>query len=226
MCDGRLPPRAARRASIDAASGRLLACALAALGLVSLGACRQDMQQGPRFNPLAEASEVFGNGSSARTPVPGTVARGNLRENVALYTGRAGDAFVAELPVEFNRALVERGQERFNVYCSPCHGRTGEGNGMVVQRGFKAPVSLHDPRLRAERIGYFFDVMTNGFGMMPSYAAQIAPRDRWAVAAYLRTLQFSRRASIDDVPESDRPLVESGGMAGAGVTPGETTPHE
>jgi mono/diheme cytochrome c family protein len=105
--------------------------------------------------------------------------------------------------------LLKRGEQRFNIYCSPCHGRTGEGNGIVVQRGYKQPPSYFDPRLRAQPIGYFYDVISHGFGQMPDYAAQIQPKDRWAVAAYIRALQVSRHANVADVPAGDRPQLDA-----------------
>jgi mono/diheme cytochrome c family protein len=119
--------------------------------------------------------------------------------------------------VKVDKALLLRGQDRFDVYCSPCHGRTGDGNGMVVQRGFKQPASYHTDRLRAQPVGYFYDVVTNGFGAMQDYSAQVAPRDRWAIAAYVRALQFSRNADVADVPADARGVLD--GMAGPAQAP-------
>ena len=192
---------------------RALALAGVAVAALALGACRQDMHQAARYDPL-ERSEFFADHRSARPLIEGTVARGFLRDDKAFYSGKGPDGqFLAALPVKVDKALLERGRERFNVYCSPCHGRTGDGNGMVVQRGFKQPTSYHADRLRAQPVGYFYDVMTNGFGAMQDYSAQVAPADRWAIAAYIRVLQFSRHADVKDVPGEAR-----GALDGATTT--------
>jgi mono/diheme cytochrome c family protein len=175
--------------------------ALAFLALA--GACRQDMHDQPKYKPL-RASEIFADKRSARPLVEGTVARGTLREDAGYYTGKTKDGFVTELPVPMNAQLLERGQSQFQVFCSPCHGRTGRGDGMIVRRGFKQPSSYHVDRLRQMPIGYFFDVMTIGFGAMPDYAAQIAPADRWAIAAYVRTLQLSQHAPASALAADER----------------------
>lgn len=172
-------------------------------------ACRQDMHDTPRFEPLEE-SDFFSDKRSARPLPEGTVARGELRADEAFYTGKVNNQPVAELPMPLTRDLVERGRERFDIYCSPCHGHTGEGQGMVVRRGFKEAASFHDPRLRGMPVGYFVDVMTNGFGQMPDYRTQVTPRDRWAIAAYIRALQLSRSATADDVPAEERQKLETG----------------
>ena len=182
----------------------MLACALAA----SLGAgtaCRQDMHDAPRYEAL-EKSDFFPDRRTSRPLIEGTVARGQLRADDAYYTGKVNGQPIAALPagITFDKALLERGQSRFNIYCAPCHSQTGEGDGMVVRRGYKQPPSMHDPRLRAQPLGYFYDVMTRGFGQMPDYAAQIQPRDRWAVAVYLRALQLSQHATVEDVPAEER----------------------
>jgi len=171
-----------------------------ALALVSLLAgCRQDMHNQPKYTPL-RSSDFFPDGRSARAPVPGAVARGQLREDAVFYTGKAGDQFAAQFPMPVTLLMLERGQERYNIYCAPCHARTGDGFGVVVQRGYRRPVSFHDPRLRAAAPGYYFDVMTRGFGAMYDYAAQISPEDRWAIAAYVRALQLSQHVSFADLP--------------------------
>ena len=167
-----------------------------------MAACRQDMHDAPRYEPLEE-SAFFAGGGSARTLVANTVPRGHLREDELLYTGKIGGQLANMFPMPVTADVMARGQERFNVFCSPCHGRTGEGNGMVVQRGFRQPPTYHEQRLRDAPAGYFFDVMTNGFGAMQDYAAQVPVADRWAIAAYIRALQLSRAATVDDVP-SDR----------------------
>jgi len=142
--------------------------------------------------------------------VANTVPRGLLRADTHLNEGRVDGQLATTFPMAITPAVMQRGQERFNVFCSPCHGRTGSGNGMVVQRGFRAPPSYHEDRLRNAPVGYFFDVMTNGFGAMQDYASQVPVADRWAIAAYIRALQLSQRATLADVPadrraELDRP---------------------
>lgn len=182
---------------------------LLALPLVALAGagCRQDMHDQPKYKPFRQ-SDFFADQRSARPLVAGTVARGSLREDAVYFTGKNGNDFVAEIPVKVTPALLARGQERFQIFCSPCHGRTGRGDGMIVQRGFKAPSSYHVDRLRAMPIGYFYDVITNGFGAMADYSAQVPPADRWAIAAYIRTLQYSQYAPSADVPPDKRELLE------------------
>jgi mono/diheme cytochrome c family protein len=172
-----------------------------------LSACRQDMHDNPRYEPL-ERSDFFADGRSQRPLVPNTVPRGFLREDEHLYRGKINGQLAAEFPVPVNATLMLRGQEQYNVFCSPCHGRTGTGEGMVVRRGYRAPTSFHDPRLREAPPGYVFDVITNGFGAMPDYAAQIAVHDRWAITAYLNALQLSQNASVNDVPADKRGELE------------------
>ena len=171
------------------------------------------MHQQAKIKPFRE-SAFFADGSSARVLPEGTVARGFLREDAALSRGQGPDGkFIEKIPVPITRALVLRGQERFNIYCSPCHGRTGEGQGMIVQRGFKRPMSYHIDRLRAERAGYFFDVMTNGFGQMSSYSSQITPEDRWAVVSWVRTLQASQNMPEEFLRKEDREALDEAGAA-------------
>jgi mono/diheme cytochrome c family protein len=176
--------------------------------LALAGACRQDMHDQPKYRPL-RASELFEDKRSARPLVEGTVARGTLREDAVFYTGKTKDGFVSEIPVKLTPELLARGQTQFQVFCSPCHGRTGRGDGMVVQRGFKKPSSYHVDRLRQMPIGYFYDVITIGFGAMADYAAQVPPKDRWAIAAYIRTLQLSQYAPAADVPADKRAELEA-----------------
>jgi len=177
--------------------------ALVTLAGVASG-CHRDMRDQPRHEPL-EQSDFFPDGLSARQPVAGTVARGQLHEDTLFFTGMTAEGkLTAELPVPLTRALLERGRERFDIYCSVCHGRTGDGLGMIVRRGFKQPPSFHDQRLRDSSVGYFFDVMTNGFGVMSSYAAQVKPADRWAIAAYIRALQKSQNARLEELPRAMR----------------------
>jgi mono/diheme cytochrome c family protein len=180
---------------------------------VLLAACRQDMHDAPRYEPL-EASAFFANGAASRTLVANTVPRGFLREDELLYTGKVSGQFADTFPMAVTADVMARGQERYNVFCSPCHGRTGVGNGMIVQRGFRQPPSYHEQRLREAPAGYFFDVMTNGFGAMQDYAAQVPVADRWAIAAYIRALQLSHSATVADVPadrraDLDRPAQEN-----------------
>jgi mono/diheme cytochrome c family protein len=180
---------------------------LVALVAAAGAACRQDMHDQPKYKPFRQ-SDFFADQRSARPLVAGTVARGSLREDAVYFTGKVGNDFVAEIPVKVTPALLARGQERFQIFCSPCHGRTGRGDGMIVQRGFKAPSSYHVDRLRAMPIGYFYDVVTNGYGAMADYAAQVPPADRWAIAAYIRTLQYAQYAPAGDVPADKRGLLE------------------
>jgi mono/diheme cytochrome c family protein len=157
------------------------------------------MHDQPRYEPL-EASDFFADGRASRPAVPGTVARGSLEEDEVLRTGRVGDRFAEDFPVTVDRKLLDRGRERYDIFCSPCHDRLGTGRGMVVRRGFPEAASFHIERLRKAEPGWYFDVVTNGFGRMPGYAAQLRPRDRWAVVAYIRALQRSRSATPADVP--------------------------
>jgi mono/diheme cytochrome c family protein len=165
--------------------------------------CRQDMQDQPKYIPLRE-STFFNDDRSARPLVPGTVARGQLNEDALLYTGKVNGVNATVFPFRIDGAMMARGQERFDIFCSPCHGRTGVGDGMVVRRGYRRPPSLHDDRLRAAPVGHFFDVISNGFGAMPDYAAQIRVSDRWAIIAFIRALQLSEHAAIGDVPITER----------------------
>ena len=174
-----------------------------AAACVALVGCRQDMHDAPNYDPL-QGTNFFANGAASRPLVANTVARGQLRADEHLYTGKINGQVATEFPMPVTKAVLDRGQERFNVYCSPCHGRTGEGNGMIVQRGFRQPPSMHEDRLRNAPVGYFYDVMTHGFGAMQDYSAQVPVADRWAVAAYIRALQVSQRATVEDVPADRR----------------------
>jgi mono/diheme cytochrome c family protein len=175
-----------------------------AVCLLALTGCRQDMHNQPKYIPLRD-SAFFRDGSSARPLLEDTVARGTLQEDAAFYTGKENGAVLATLPFPLTQDVLDRGEQRYNIYCAPCHDRTGNGQGMIVRRGYRQPPSYHVDRLRQVPIGHFFDVMTNGFGAMPDYRAQITPRDRWAIAAYIRALQLSQHASESDVPAEDRP---------------------
>src|SRR5262245_42034373 len=171
-------------------------------------ACRHDMQDQPKYKPLA-ASRFFSDGKSARQLVEGTVP---FQPGGQGISPAADESKATALPFALTPQALDRGQERFNIYCSPCHGRLGYGDGMVVQRGFLAPPSYHIDRLRQAPVGRFYDVMTNGFGAMSSYADKVAPQDRWAVAAYIRALQLSQHATINDAPPEDRAKLQSGGQ--------------
>lgn len=174
-----------------------------ALGLAFAVGCQQKMADQPRYEPLAR-STFFGDERASRPLVEGTVARGQLHSDEHLYKGKVGGKLVDTFPFPVTRAVLTRGQERFNIYCSPCHGRVGYGQGMIVRRGYRAPPSYHIDRLRQAPVGHFFQVMTSGFGVMPSYAQQVRAEDRWAIIAYIRALQLSQHATLADVPEKQR----------------------
>jgi mono/diheme cytochrome c family protein len=179
------------------------------LGLAAAAAgCRQDMHDQPKYKAF-RPSDFFGDDRSARPLVEDTVARGQLRADAAYFTGKQGAMPVDVLPVAVTPALLRRGQQRYGIYCTPCHGQTGRGDGMVVQRGYRRPPSFHIDRLRNEKTGYFFDVITSGFGAMPDYAAQVTVADRWAIVAYLRALQLSENARLEDVPSDRRGALAS-----------------
>jgi mono/diheme cytochrome c family protein len=184
--------------------------------LMAVVGCRQDMHDTPRYEAY-EASPSLTDNRASRTPPAGTVARGWLREDEALYTGKIDAQFVDQFPFAISRQDLVRGQQRFNIYCTPCHGRLGDGQGMVVQRGLRQAATYHQDRLRQEKVGYFYDVITNGFGAMQGYAEQIPVRDRWLIVAYVRTLQLSQHASVDDVP-ADRRGALGGEPAAAGTS--------
>ena len=185
-----------RGISLSAAAVLLLLCA----------GCRQDMHVQPRYNPF-DPTDFFEDGQSARMPVAGTVPRGDLTtgpEGELLYTGKINGAVADAFPIPVTRDILNRGRERFSINCEPCHGMSGDGDGMIVQRGFRRPPSLHSDRLRTAPAGHFFEVITNGFGAMYPYGYRVEPRDRWAIIAYIRALQLSRQVSISDVPEAQR----------------------
>jgi len=226
----------------------VLACA--ALSVAFGTACRQDMQDQPRYEAY-EKSDFFPDGEASRPLVQGTVARGYLREDAEFYTGKRANGtangqrqssgangqmasggangaadgqggqnaqydptLVNAFPFPVTKDIVDRGEERYNIYCSMCHGRTGDGNGMVVQRGYRRPPSYHEERLRQAPVGHFFDVITNGWGSMPAYGWMIPPRDRWAIVAYIRALQLSRNATLNDVPPEERSKLEANAATG------------
>ena len=196
-----MKPKSKSRSRVPAFSVAFWVCAL--LPSILLAGCRQDMHVQPRYEP-EDPSTFFADGRSERPPVEGTVARGQLRTDELLYTGRVNGAVADIFPFAITAADLSRGRERYNIYCSPCHDYTGGGKGMIVQRGFPSPPSFHLERLRQAPTGHFFEVMTNGLGLMYSYASRISPEDRWRIAAYIRALQLSQHGSAGDVPDFER----------------------
>ena len=196
--------------------------------VLALAGCRQDMHDQPRFKPLAK-SDFYPDLRSARTPVEGTVARGQLRADTYFYSGKVGNLFGNYMPFPVTEEVLTRGRERFDIYCAPCHSRLGDGNGMIVQRGFRHPPSYHEDRLRQAPLGYFFDVITSGFGAMPEYADQIPPEDRWRIVAYIRALQLSQNATQADAGNqsipSPAPIFEEPGSGATLPVPLPKTPE-
>ena len=188
-----------------ASFGRGLGVAVLAIGAF---ACRRDMQDQPKYKDL-RGSSFFDDQRSARPVVEDTVARGFLYADQRFLTGKENGQPLAALPLPLTPELLARGRGRYEIFCSPCHGLTGTGQGMVVQRGFRQPPAFQIDRLREAPVGYFYDVITHGFGSMMDYAAQIPPHDRWAIAAYVRALQLSQRTTIADVPPEARAALES-----------------
>ncbi|MFL6528527.1 MAG: c-type cytochrome [Chthoniobacterales bacterium] len=171
-------------------------------------ACRRGMVDQQHLKPLAEEN-FFRDGAGSRVPPPHTVARGQLRDDEQFFTGKIGKELAATMPMPVTRELLERGRERFDIYCAVCHGRTGEANGMIVQRGFPQPPSFHEQRLRDAPVGHFFDVMTNGYGVMYPYASRVTPEDRWAIVAYIRALQLSENATPADADANGAKQLET-----------------
>jgi mono/diheme cytochrome c family protein len=165
--------------------------------------CRQDMHDQPKFIPL-RASDFYSDQRSARPIVDGTVARGLLGEDELLETGKVNGQPATDFPFPVTAQVLARGRERYDIFCAPCHDRTGRGDGMVVRRGYRQPPSYHIDRLRQAPVGHFFDVITNGFGAMPDYKEQVPVRDRWAIIAYIRALQLSEHATLNEVPPDQR----------------------
>lgn len=182
---------------------RYAVCAAALITLALMSACRRDMQVQPKYTSLSPSS-FFVDGRSAR-PIPAhTIALGHLDDNDSFHTGAVNGAFLDTIPIPITRQLLDRGQQRFNIFCSPCHGLLGDGKGMVARRGLKDPADLHTDRLRHAPPGYLFQVISNGYGAMPDYDGQIHVADRWAIIAYIRALQLSRDATVADVPPQER----------------------
>lgn len=180
---------------------KCLPALLLLIGMTS--GCRLDMHIQPYYRPLAK-SDFFGDGRSARLPVEGTVARDDLDQDAYFYTARINNVVGDSMPFKVTAEDMARGRERFNINCTPCHGRVGDGNGFIPSRGFRQPPSYHIERLRKAPIGHFFDVMTNGYGVMPEYGTQVTPRDRWCIAAYIRALQLSQDAAAADIPAGQK----------------------
>jgi mono/diheme cytochrome c family protein len=194
--------------------------------LLLAGGCRQGLYDQARYEPY-EASAIFADGAASR-PLPAhTIARGFLREDPVLHGGTtAQGGFAATFPVAVGSELLARGRERYNVFCQPCHGLSGDADGMIVQRGFKEPASFHEPRLRFMPAGYFVYVMANGFGQMPSYASQVPPEDRWAIAAYVRALQLSQGVPAVELTDADRARLAAGAAVPTDTAAGSHPPGE
>jgi hypothetical protein len=176
---------------------------LSTLFFVSGCELRQAMYDQEKYEPL-EASSFFSDGQSYRPQISETVARGQLRLDSHYYEGKVDGELSYDLPVPVTKELLTRGKERFGIYCTPCHGHTGKGDGIIVKRGLKAPSSFHEQRLRDMPVSYFFDVITNGYGIMYSYASRVPTADRWAISAYIRTLQLSQNIDYDQLPDEDQ----------------------
>jgi len=176
----------------------------AVVALALLSSCRIDMQVQPKQNPLSR-SDFYPDQRSARPLIEGTVARGQLQADQYFYTGKIGSNPGDYMPFPVTKEVLERGRERYDIFCAPCHSRLGDGEGFVPSRGFsRRPPSYHIPRLEKAPLGYFFDVMTSGFGIMSDYASQIPPDDRWKIVAYIRALQLSQNATVNDVPPGQK----------------------
>lgn len=201
---------------------------LVLLAVMACVGCRLDMHEQPRYNPLAK-SDFFPDQRASRPRVEGTVARGDEGADAYFYSGKMGNNDGDFMPFPVTREVLQRGRERYNVYCSPCHSRVGDGNGIIPSRGFAhKPPSYHIARLQKAPIGYFFDVATNGFGIMLDYSAQISARDRWCIAAYIRALQLSQNATAADVPAGQSVPSKAPEFTepGTGATLPRTTPSQ
>jgi mono/diheme cytochrome c family protein len=205
--------------STEATPRALLGLTLAAALLVA-GGCRQNMHNQHKVETL-DKSDFYADAKGARSFPEGTVARGGPGVDIAPYTGLtvANNPLPPGPPARVTPAMLRRGQERFNIFCSPCHGRLGNGRGMIVRRGYKQPTSFHDQRLRGSGVDYFYSVITEGFGVMPSYAPQVPVEDRWAIAAYIRALQYSQNARLAELPPERRAAVEAELRGGATAPP-------
>lgn len=187
---------------------RRVTLALCLAAAFAVAGCRQDMHDQPKYKAQAQ-SDFFADQRAGRPLVAGTVARGFLRADTMTYTGRVNGQLTGVFPFPITQTVMERGRERYDIFCAPCHSRTGWGDGLVVRRGYRRPPSFHDDRLRAMAVGHFYSVITNGFGAMPDYAQQVSPEDRWAIVAYIRALQRSHQGTLADVPSAERARLES-----------------
>jgi len=178
------------------------------LPILIFGGCRQEMYDQPSYRPLKE-SDFFANKMASRPVVANTVARDQLNEPESFFTGKIGTNLLERFPIELNHEVLARGHQRYDIYCAPCHSAIGDGQGMIVQRGFPPPPSYHIDRLREAPVGHFYDVITHGYGIMYSYANRVSPADRWAIAAYIRALQLSQNSMVDQLPATDRAKLEA-----------------
>jgi mono/diheme cytochrome c family protein len=176
-----------------------IAAALGSMSLLTACGLRLDMHDQPKFKPL-RANDFYADGRASRPVVEGTVARGQLANDELFYTGKVNGQEADQFPYPVTQPMLERGRERFNIYCAPCHSRIGDGKGMIVQRGFKNPPDYTEDRLMKIPVGHFVNVMTNGYGSMSEYKSQVSISDRWAIAAYIRALQLARKGTAADVP--------------------------
>ena len=190
-------------AAVTPARRTALLAGTVAIALLFAAGCRRDMYDQPKYDAY-DASTFFKDGSSSRPQVEGTVARDDLQADSLYYTGKVDGKDSNEMPFEVNEEVLELGRERYLIYCSPCHGRAGDGRGMVVRRGFSPPPTFHSEYLRKKPVGHLYEVITHGYGAMYSYAARIPVRHRWAITAYIRAMQYSREASADDLTEDER----------------------
>jgi cbb3-type cytochrome c oxidase subunit III len=180
-------------------------------GVLIVAGCGENMRTNSRVGAY-EPVQFYPDEQSARPVISDTVALGLLQSDELLYTGKVNGQLATTFPFTVTQAVIMRGRDRYNIYCSPCHGLVGDGQGMIVQRGFSPPPSFHQQRLRDAPVGHFFDVITNGFGRMYSYASRVEPRDRWVIIAYIRALQLSQNATLADVPPEQRQNVQGGGQ--------------
>ena len=181
----------------------------AILCVLLLAGCRQDMHDQPRLEPNSP-STFFANGTSVRPLMPGVVARDTILDRPGYTEGKVDGVWVTSNPRPLDHALLVRGQQRYGIYCAPCHGAIGDGNGMIVQRGYRRPPALFEPRLLEVADGYLYDVIANGYGVMPAYRAQVRLADRWAIVAYLRALQLSQRGSVAELTPAELAKIEGG----------------
>lgn len=203
--------------------GRAFAVVALAMGAFGLSGCHVDMWRQPKLLPQHE-STFFPDGSASRPPVSHTIAQGQLREDETFYRGIKNGELVTVPPLPVTAENLKRGQKKFEIHCAPCHGPLGYGNGMIAQRGLalrRTPGNYHTDRLRGMPIGYFYDVITNGAGVMYSLAAQVSPEDRWRIAMYVRVLQLSQHASLEQLPSDQRKLLGERGVAPAGEEGGQ-----